>query len=100
MKKIYILFYLMGFNAMHAQDIDSIMSNLEIQKEHDVIATFKSPKLVLLQTNETQKAHNLAFWVGHRFGDIGGDFGGSHTLFGLDVATDLYLGLIMVFRIT
>ncbi|MFT7065615.1 MAG: hypothetical protein ACJAUO_001189 [Sediminicola sp.] len=82
----------MAFNTMHAQDIDSIMSNLEVQKEHDVLATFKSPKLVLLQTNETQKAQNLAFWVGHRFGDIGGDFGGSHTLFGLDVATDLYLG--------
>lgn len=76
-----------------AQDVDSLMNALEDNSRPDlVVATFKSPKLVLLQTNETQKKNDLAFWVGHRFGDIGGDFGGSHTLFGLDVATDLYLG--------
>ncbi|MFD1094852.1 DUF5777 family beta-barrel protein [Salegentibacter chungangensis] len=80
-------------SSLLAQDIDSIMQGLDNQTENrSIIATFKSPKLVLLQTNETQKKNDLAFWVGHRFGDIGGEFGSSHTLYGLDVATDLYLG--------
>ncbi len=92
MKRIFLLPFLMIGFCMQAQDVDSIMANLSEQKDYRVQATFKSPRLVLLQTNETQKSKNLAFWVGHRFGDIGGEFGGSHTLYGLDVASDLYLG--------
>lgn len=89
-----LLLFFIGLNVYSAwgQDVDSIMASLTEKSNYKVEATFKSSKLVLLETNETQKAHNLAFWVGHRFGDIGGEFGGSHTLFGLDVATDLYLG--------
>lgn len=92
MKRILLFTILMVCTRLFSQDIDSIMENISEEKDFRTIATFKSPRLVLLQTNETQKAQNLAFWVGHRFGDIGGDFGGSHTLYGLDVATDLYLG--------
>jgi hypothetical protein len=56
-----------------SQDVDSLMNELAKDSKADrVLATFKSPKLVLLQTNETQKKNDLAFWVGHRFGDIGG----------------------------
>ncbi|CAN5333990.1 DUF5777 family beta-barrel protein [soil metagenome] len=85
----FFLFSTVGIS----QDVDSLMNALAGDSESDrVIATFKSTKLVLLQTNETQKKNDLAFWVGHRFGDIGGNFGGSNTLYGLDVATDLYLG--------
>lgn len=85
-----LVFYASGF---YGQDMDSIMQSMESQNEFEpVSATFKSPKLVLLQTNETQKNQELTFWVGHRFGDIGGEFGGSHTLFGLDGATDIHLG--------
>lgn len=93
MNKILLFSLVTVTSICSAQDVDSLMNTLENDARPDiVIATFKSPKLVLLQTNETQKKNNLAFWVGHRFGDIGGEFGGSHTLFGLDVATDLYLG--------
>lgn len=92
MKKALLFLFLIACSGAHAQDVDSIMAQISEEKEYRTLATFKSPRLVLLQTNETQKAKNLAFWVGHRFGDIGGEFGGSHTLFGLDVATDLYLG--------
>lgn len=92
MKKIILVFVIMITSCLQAQDVDSIMANLSEEKDYRIEATFKSPRLVLLQTNETQKAKNLAFWVGHRFGDIGGEFGGSNTLFGLDVASDLYLG--------
>lgn len=92
MKRIFLFAILMVCSRLFSQDVDSIMENISEEKDFRTIATFKSPRLVLLQTNETQKAQNLAFWVGHRFGDIGGEFGGSHTLYGLDVATDLYLG--------
>lgn len=93
MNKFLFYTFLLFTTICSAQDVDSLMNALQGNTRSDlVVATFKSPKLVLLQTNETQKKNDLAFWVGHRFGDIGGDFGGSHTLFGLDVATDLYLG--------
>ncbi|GAA4313108.1 DUF5777 family beta-barrel protein [Pontixanthobacter gangjinensis] len=92
MKKLLLIQFLLLCSILQAQDVDSLMANLSEEKDYRVQATFKSPRLVLLQTNETQKAKNLAFWVGHRFGDIGGEFGGSNTLFGLDIATDLYLG--------
>ncbi len=92
MKKFSIMLCLVFFSKAGAQDVDSVMAQISETKEYRTEATFKSPHLVLLETNETQKAKNLAFWVGHRFGDIGGEFGSSHTLYGLDVAADLYLG--------
>ncbi|MCM4155434.1 DUF5777 family beta-barrel protein [Gramella sp. AN32] len=92
MKELCLIVISTFYLGVKAQDIDSIMATIPAEDNYKTEATFKSPRLVLLQTNETQKAKNLAFWVGHRFGDIGGEFGGSHTLYGLDVATDLYLG--------
>lgn len=86
---IILLFY---FSALPGQDIDSLMQNLGQETNEPVLSTFKSPKLVLLQTNKTQEKQHLTFWIGHRFGDIGGEFGGSHTLFGLDAATDILIG--------
>lgn len=89
---ILIIFNLLSFNTI-AQDADSILNNLsKNEMPETVIATFKSPKLVLLNTNETQKKKDLAFWIAHRFGDIGGKFGGSNTLFGLDNAQDIFIG--------
>ncbi|MFV8226410.1 DUF5777 family beta-barrel protein [Christiangramia aquimixticola] len=92
MNKPVLICFLLLCTVLQAQDVDSIMAEISETKDYKVQATFKSPKLVLLQTNETQKKNDLAFWIGHRFGDIGGEFGGSNTLYGLDVATDLYLG--------
>tara|TARA_R100000935_G_scaffold2632_4_gene7059 strand:+ start:6808 stop:7707 length:900 start_codon:yes stop_codon:yes gene_type:complete len=93
MNKLLLIAFFLFSTVCISQDVDSLMNELAQDSRPDrVIATFKSTKLVLLQTNETQKKNDLAFWVGHRFGDIGGEFGGSNTLYGLDVATDLYLG--------
>ena len=75
-----------------SQDLDSLLQTMDARDPQPVLSTFKSPKLVLLQTNETQSAQNLTFWIGHRFGDIGGEDGGPHTLFGLDGATDIHIG--------
>lgn len=94
MKKIFTFCIILSFSFCYGQDIDSLMQSLEKDSgKMPVLLTFKSPKLVLLQTNETQKKQTLTFWVSHRFGDIGGDSGGSHTFFGLDGATDIHLGL-------
>lgn len=93
MKKLLLFLFMIAISGARSQEIDSIMEQLSEEQDYRTLATFKSPRLVLRQTNETQKAKNLAFWVGHRFGDIGGEFGSSHTLYGLDFATDLYLGL-------
>lgn len=92
MKNLFFYGFLLIFSLSHAQDLDSLMQEMDSSEEHQaVIATFKSPKLVLLQTNETQPKQTLTFWVFHRFGDIGGEFGGSHTLFGLDNASDIHI---------
>lgn len=86
-------FFFLFLANSYAQDLDSIMRSLEKQDKNQIIkTTFSSPKLVLLQTNEVQAKNTLTFWVGHRFGDIGGEFGGSRTLFGLDNASDIHLG--------
>lgn len=93
MKNFLIYLLILSFSGISAQDMDSIMQSMDAGNGNEVVlSTFKSPKLVLLQTNETQKKQELTFWVGHRFGDIGGESGGSHTLFGLDWATDIHLG--------
>ncbi len=85
--------FLLILPAIVAQDLDSLKQSLEQEGSSQVvITTFTSPKLVLQQTNEVQAKNTLTFWVGHRFGDIGGEFGGSRTLFGLDNASDIHLG--------
>ncbi|MCY1515551.1 hypothetical protein D9M68_501400 [compost metagenome] len=78
----------------NAQDVDSLVRSLSNdQKFNSVEATFKATHIVLSQSTETQKQHDLDLRIRHHFGDIGGAFGSSHTLYGLDVATDLFIGL-------
>src|SRR6476661_5085372 len=92
MLKIFTLLICIS-NLVFAQNADSLLKTLVQETENNIIqSTFKSTHLVLLQTVETQKKDDLAFWIAHRFGDIGGEFGGSHTLYGLDAATDIYIG--------
>lgn len=95
MKKYYLaLSFLSLFPfAASSQNADSLLNTLLVDERNEKIqATFKSTHLVLLNTNETQKKNDLAFWINHRFGDIGGQFGGAKTLFGLDLAPDIYIG--------
>lgn len=76
-----------------AQEVDSLLNSLsKDQKFTTVDATFKATHIVLSQSTETQKKRDLDFRIRHHFGDIGGEFGNSHTLWGLDVASDLYIG--------
>ncbi|MES2416566.1 MAG: DUF5777 family beta-barrel protein [Bacteroidota bacterium] len=77
-----------------AQQVDSLLNTLNSdQKFNKVEATFKSTHVVLSNSTETQKKHDLDLRIRHHFGDIGGEFGNAHTLYGLDVASDLFIGL-------
>jgi hypothetical protein len=80
--------------ALKAQDADSLLSQLgDTDSLRRVSATFKSTRVVLSHSTETQKKYDLDLRIRHHFGDIGGTFGGSHSLWGLDGATDLFIGL-------
>ena len=91
------IFFLLAFAVLAtragAQEVDSLLNSLsKDQKFNNVESTFKATHIVLSQSTETQKKRDLDFRIRHHFGDIGGDFGNSHTLWGLDVASDLYIG--------
>ena len=72
---------------------DSLLNSLSAgEKETGPVAIFKSSRLILSQTTETVKKHNLNFLVIHRFGDFAGKQGGGQLYYGLDDVADVYLG--------
>ena len=62
-----------------------------VVKEKNV-AVFKGTQLVNSRTTETLKKHQLDFRIGHKFGDMGGEFGGEKSFFGLENSTDVKIG--------
>ncbi|MBB5440544.1 hypothetical protein HDC92_004247 [Pedobacter sp. AK017] len=95
MKKISLLTIPLFFSLMvaHAQQADSLLNVLNSGLiKPEVEAVFKSTRVVLSHSSETQKKHDLDMRIRHHFGDIGGKFGSAHTLYGLDVASDLFIG--------
>lgn len=90
---IFLLIALLALRAS-AQDADSLLQTINSgQKINKIESTFKATHVVLAHSTETQKKHDLDLRIRHHFGDIGGEFGSAHTLYGLDVATDLFIGL-------
>ncbi|TKC65301.1 hypothetical protein FBD94_01745 [Pedobacter hiemivivus] len=95
MKKTGLLAIVLSCFLMNAQaqKADSLLKTLDSNNgSPEVEAVFKSTRVVLSQSTETQKKHDLDLRIRHHFGDIGGRFGSSHTLYGLDVASDLFIG--------
>lgn len=98
MNKTKLFIFLLLISAVlamraSAQEVDSLLNSLsKDQKFNKVESTFKATHIVLSQSTETQKKRDLDFRIRHHFGDIGGEFGNSHTLWGLDVASDLFIG--------
>lgn len=96
MNKLFttLIFLFLISSAIKAQDADSLLQSLDSSKFSGgtTTATFKSTRVVLSHSSETQKKYDLDLRIRHHFGDVGGAFGGSHTLYGLDIATDLYIG--------
>jgi hypothetical protein len=56
-------------------------------------STFKTTRLVNAHSTETLLHRDLDFRITHRFGDIAGANGGYHSLFGIDRARDIRIGL-------
>ncbi|GAA0527330.1 DUF5777 family beta-barrel protein [Chitinophaga japonensis] len=89
MKTICLLLISCGlYLAGQAQDLSKMFED-STAGHQPVIGTFKSTRIIMGHSNETLKKHELDFRVAHRFGDIGGSFGGGKTAFGLDNSTDI-----------
>src|SRR4051812_21593531 len=56
------------------------------------VPAFAGTQLVNSRTPETLHKYQLAFGVGHKFGDLGGNFGGEKSFFGLENSTDVRIG--------
>ncbi len=57
--------------------------------DDNVIATFKTTRLINLTTNEQVKKGELDFRIAHRFEDAATAAGGTTTLFGFDAVSDI-----------
>ncbi|MDQ7948768.1 MAG: DUF5777 family beta-barrel protein [Pedobacter sp.] len=90
---LFLIIVLLALRAS-AQNPDSLLNSLDQGNQFNKVeATFKATHIVLSHSTETQKKHDMDLRIRHHFGDIGGEFGSAHTLYGLDVATDLFIGL-------
>src|SRR5437867_2775487 len=84
------LFPMFGINCFAQDDLLKQLQNQTPPSHEPVIATFKSVKIINIQTNETNKKRNLDFRVAHLFGNIGEQSGGGfHDLYGLDQSNDI-----------
>ncbi len=93
MKKFLLLYFCFLTGVLFAQDdllkmLDTVGTKT---KSHDkVTATFKTTKIISLQTPQTVGAGELDFRITHRFGNIGAQSGGGiHTLYGWDAIADV-----------
>jgi len=69
-----------------------MLAVLEAEADNEVYfvrSTWKSPMLINSYTTETERKGVLDFKISHRFGNIGGQSGGGHSLFGLDRASNI-----------
>jgi hypothetical protein len=84
--RIFIFFLgIISFNLGWSQeDLDALLNELDPLPPQEVIATFKSGKIINLHTVERVAAGNLEMRISHRFGRIDG---GAYTLWGIDQAT-------------
>ena len=98
MKKIsYTLLFFFLYISFQAQDLDNSdsetddlfkeLDNITIEEDSDVIATFKSTRILLGQSTERVKQRQLHFRISHVFGKIEG----ISNFFGLDNINNMHL---------
>lgn len=97
MKKILALLLLGGvcFSVRAQDDLLNMLNDETPKKPTPVYATFKSTRVINLQSNETMKAKHLDFRIQHRFSPMNIDKDnvyGLYDVFGLDGA-QMRLGL-------
>jgi hypothetical protein len=86
MKKLLIVIVCLSFVSNNVFAQDDLLNTLQSENpapKTPVYATFKSTRVVNLQSNETMKAKHMDFRIQHRFGPIEN---GAYDLFGLDGA--------------
>jgi hypothetical protein len=76
-------------SAFAQDDLSALLDSASVQREN-VSATFKSTRIINIQSNETVHKRTLDFRVAHRFGSIGKASGGNrHNFFGIDESSDI-----------
>jgi hypothetical protein len=85
-----ILFFVLPGISIAQTDLDSFL--LADAKPAKVIATFKATRIVNAHSIETVRKGVLDFRISHHFGDVAGNSGGIHTLYGFDNASDIRFG--------
>lgn len=60
--------------------------------QNSQIKTFKDTRVINTHSVETLPKRKLDIRIGHRFGDLAGDRGGTKTFFGLENASDVMIG--------
>ncbi|SDF07644.1 DUF5777 family beta-barrel protein [Chitinophaga filiformis] len=91
MKHISLLFLgcCLGLNTFAQESLEALVAKDEVKTHEPVIATYKSTRIIQGHSPETLKKRELDFRVAHHFGDLGGEFGGSKTFFGMDNSADV-----------
>jgi len=88
-----ILFTLFSTTVFAQDDLLKQLQGQAPSEREPVIATFKSFKIINIETNETTPKGNLDFRVGHLFGNIFPESGGGlHNFYGLDASVDIRIG--------
>jgi hypothetical protein len=89
-KKFLILSCFLQSIVLFSQS--DLLAELELESEPEiqfVKHSWKSPYLINAYTTETERKGVLDFRISHRFGNLAGENGGGHTLFGLDQASNI-----------
>jgi len=94
MRYLFTLAVILLVQKTYCQDSLTNILDKEVTRKQDlkpahVYATFKGTHLINARTNETIKKKELDFRVSHRFGDIGGEYGGEKSFIGLENSTDI-----------
>ncbi len=91
----FILAFTLSIFTLSAIAQDDLLNMLDSvapqKKEHKTVtATFKTTKIINLQSSQTVGKGELDFRITHRFGNIGKESqGGIHTLYGWDAISDV-----------
>ena len=94
MVKFLLFVFLVPLSLFGQDDLLKMLEAESTHKGEKVIATFKSDKIINIETNETVRQSNLDIRIGHLFGNMGAESGGGiHNFYGLDQSADIRIGL-------
>ena len=93
-KKYTFLTLVFLFTTCWVQAQEDLLAQLQEEtpeSDTKVFATFKTTRIVNGHSIETVGKNGLDFRITHHFGDVSGQAGGVHTLYGFDQASDIRL---------